>query len=64
MRADFFVIEARSVTASSSFESPPFWSTEYLIDQKTSLGLPVLRSSEQAAVPDYIQQFDQAPDGP
>jgi len=64
VRADFFVIEAQSVTASSSFESPPFWSTEYLIDQKTSLGLPVLRSSEQAAVPDYIQQFDQAPDGP
>lgn len=33
--------KASSVKASSEFESFPYWSTPFLIDQKTSLGLPV-----------------------
>ena len=36
-----FVIENLSVQATGSFESLPFWSVDDLIDQQTSLGLPV-----------------------
>lgn len=35
------IAQARHVTASSELESPPYWGKEYLIDQKTHLGLPL-----------------------
>ena len=41
--ARHFISKVTDVEASSSFESPPFWSADYLNDQKTSYGLPVLR---------------------
>ena len=63
VRTDYFVIQAHAVEASASFESPPFWSVDYLIDQKTSLGLPSLPGNGDA-LPDYIRHFAELPDEP
>gem|GEM_PF-5464461 len=55
---------AKGVDASSSFESKPYWSKAYLIDQKTSLGLPQ-RSVDGTLRPpdtgDFSVVFDQPP---
>jgi signal transduction histidine kinase len=42
VRTDYTFVKVNHVEVSGSFESPPFWSPDYLGDQKTSLGLPVL----------------------
>ncbi|BDS07803.1 hypothetical protein NT6N_28430 [Oceaniferula spumae] len=47
---------ARSITASSSTETAPFWSLQYLTDHKQHLG-KFLHAPQ--AVPDFIQYFDQ-----
>ena len=61
VRSDYFVIKNLSVQASGSFESLPFWSADYLIDQRTSLGLPVRPLTGAVATgPDFSWQF---PDG-
>jgi signal transduction histidine kinase/DNA-binding response OmpR family regulator len=39
--ADHFVLKTEPVKASGSFESLPFWSVDYLTDERTSLGPPV-----------------------
>lgn len=58
VRTDYFVIKNLSVQASGSFESLPFWSADYLIDQQTSLGLPVRpRTGAGASGPDFSWQF-------
>ncbi|QHI69948.1 sensor histidine kinase [Tichowtungia aerotolerans] len=63
--ARYFISEVLNVTASSSFESPPFWSSGFLNDQKTGYGLPVLRSSREAYVAeDFIRRFPMSFDGP
>ena len=56
VRADYFVIQADAVKTSNSFESPPFWSADYLIDQKTSLGLPTLTANGESLTY-YIRRF-------
>lgn len=58
--ARHYVIEVLAVKASLSFESPPFWSVDYLNDQKTSYGLPVLRRSEESdPAADFVTRFEQ-----
>ncbi len=42
VRTDYTFAKVGEIQASGEFESLPFWSTDYLGDQKTSLGLPVL----------------------
>lgn len=59
LRASFYLWRLYSVDTSGSFEAPPFWSSDYLIDQKTSMGLPVLphpdgRQFDQ----DFVKRFD------
>lgn len=59
LRASFYLWRLDSVDTSGSFEAPPFWSSDYLIDQKTSMGLPVLphpdgRQFDQ----DFVKRFD------
>ncbi len=44
----FYLTRRKVVEVSSSFEAPPFWSAEYLIDKKSSLGLPVLPLTKPA----------------
>jgi signal transduction histidine kinase/DNA-binding response OmpR family regulator len=64
VRSDYFVIKNLSVQASGSFESLPFWSADYLIDQQTSLGLPVRpRAGATASGPDFSWQFPDATPG-
>lgn len=41
---------------SAGFEAPPFWSVNYLIDGKNSMGLPVLPELD-GMVPDYVAGF-------
>lgn len=56
--ARYFISEIQNVKTSSSFESPPFWSSSFLNDQKTGYGLPVLRSPGKVYVPeDFIVRF-------
>lgn len=64
VRSDYFVIKNLSVQASGSFESLPFWSAGYLIDQQTSLGLPVRPLTGAIATgPDFSWQFPDATPG-
>lgn len=41
------VLRLRNLTASSSFELPPYWSSTYLSHKRFTLGLPVSRSGQQ-----------------
>ncbi len=59
LRASFYLWRLQEVDTSGSFEAPPFWSSDYLIDQKTSMGLPVQphpdgRQYDQ----DFVKRFD------
>lgn len=63
-RTDYFVVKNQSVKASGSFESLPFWSADYLIDQQTSLGLPVRPMTGVVATgPDFSWSFPDATSG-
>ncbi|WP_322608956.1 hybrid sensor histidine kinase/response regulator transcription factor [Pontiella agarivorans] len=54
---------ARSVEVSSELGSPPYWGKEYLIDRKTSLGLPVgLPVEDCAAGGGFSVVFDAQPE--
>ncbi|MBK1875224.1 sensor histidine kinase [Pelagicoccus mobilis] len=59
LRPSFYLTRVRRVKASGSFEAHPFWSTEYLYDQKTSMGLPV-QPSEEGRRPelDFVHRFE------
>ncbi|MDQ8188366.1 ATP-binding protein [Pelagicoccus sp. SDUM812002] len=59
LRASFYLWSLQKVDTTGSFEAPPFWSSDYLIDQKTSMGLPVQphpdgRQYDQ----DFVKRFD------
>ncbi|MBD5782183.1 hypothetical protein IEN85_21975 [Pelagicoccus sp. NFK12] len=59
LRASFYLWRLNKVNTSGSFDAPPFWSSDYLIDQKTSMGLPVQphpdgRQYDQ----DFVKRFD------
>lgn len=59
---DQVIYRAEKVSASSEFESLPYWSKEFLIDQKTGLGLPLGVASETVEVDagDFKVVFDSA----
>ncbi|VGO18720.1 sensor histidine kinase [Pontiella sulfatireligans] len=53
-----------SMTASSEYESLPYWGKQFLIDRKTSLGLPLDVKSQDAINPmegDFAVSFDAPP---
>jgi signal transduction histidine kinase len=53
------IIVSRNVEVSSSFESLPYWHQEYLIDHKTSLGLPLGGAADDTNVAtDLFLEFD------
>ena len=56
------ISHALSVTVSSEFQSLPYWSKEFLVDQKTSLGLPlgIRRDSEKptSTATDFSVNFE------
>lgn len=60
--ADNDISHAMDVSVSSEFESLPYWSKEFLVDQKTSLGLPlgVSKSEEEISTEttDFSMGFD------
>ncbi|QHI67993.1 sensor histidine kinase [Tichowtungia aerotolerans] len=62
VRSDFTFIKIDRIEAAGSFESPPFWGTEYLGDQKTSLGLPLMPNAEPAN--DCYASFHELPSEP
>ncbi len=65
LRASFYLTLRKEVEASSSFEVPPFWSAKYLIDGKTSLGLPVLPTVEPAPKgSDFVARLPEKHAGP
>lgn len=52
------------VYASLSFESPPYWGEEFLVDQRTSLGLPVDYRGKPPAderIRDFVARFPSGP---
>ncbi|MDZ8117058.1 sensor histidine kinase [Pontiella agarivorans] len=54
-----------TVRASSSLESPPYWGQKYLIDQRTSLGLPLDfrgRMDARSEHSDFSAVFDDVPE--
>ncbi|QHI68000.1 sensor histidine kinase [Tichowtungia aerotolerans] len=61
IRTDFFVMKTLAIRSSASFESPPFWSADYLIDQKTSCGLPVGAAVGGEPLSDYIMRYRKQP---
>ncbi|CAA6679656.1 Unannotated [Lentimonas sp. CC4] len=53
------------VEASSAYTSLPYWGTEFVIDQKTSLGLPLHVKAENAERPaesDFVVSFESDPE--
>lgn len=59
LRASFYLHSIRNVSTSGSFEAPPFWSSAYLLDQKTSMGLPVQPHPEGRQYDqDFVKRFD------
>ncbi len=59
LRASFYLWRLFDVETSGSFEAPPFWNSDYLIDQKTSMGLPVLPHPEGRQFDqDFVKRFD------
>lgn len=60
--ADNDISHAMGITVSSEFESLPYWSKEFLVDQKTSLGLPLGASKNGKDTPsektDFSIEFD------
>lgn len=60
--APYGLEHAVAVHVSAEYESLPYWSKEYLIDQKTSLGLPVVSQfdgAEGAVARDFAVEFDE-----
>lgn len=61
------VFLAEKIEVDREYESLPYWSKHFLIDRKTSLGLPVSADVDegvQAARGDYEVEFEQAPSDP
>lgn len=56
VRGSARLIRLSNLKSSGSFEMPPFWSEKYLIDGKTSMGLPVL-PERQASTDDFVATF-------
>lgn len=61
------IFRAETVTASSNFESRPYWASEFLIDHQTSLGLPIGKIEKNnlgSVSDDFSIVFDTPPQGP
>ncbi len=59
IRASFYLWRITDVDTTGSFEAPPFWSSSYLMDQKTSMGLPVEPHPEGRQFDqDFVKRFD------
>lgn len=58
---------AEQVEVSRSFESKPYWSRDYLIDQKTGLGMPLGAAVQNPAFDadhDFITELNNEPESP
>ncbi|MGJ8644821.1 MAG: sensor histidine kinase [Luteolibacter sp.] len=55
--ADNDISHAMGISVSSEFESLPYWSKEFLVDQKTSLGLPLGASENGKDLPSEKTDF-------
>ena len=60
VRSHYKFERVMQVHCEGSFNSLPFWSAEYLVDQKTSLGLPLLPDADSSN--DLILRFDDSED--
>lgn len=63
-RASDEILFGNRLHVNTSYESLPYWSVDYLIDDRTSLGLPLQTAQIVNDTTDYLYLFDVEPQSP